>query len=299
MELVDEWMSSNPWHPRMLPFLIYITFIPAVVYLQEWQPASYPVVYVVQCAVVGYLLWRYRRLLPELNVKFHWMSVPIGAIVCVAWIMIGWAMAGEFQARWDAMVAGEPLAGIEYSSVNETPRFATTEPPALQTLLKSSLAIGWTAMFLRLLGMSILVPLFEELFIRSLLLRGLSNMRRTWTGMLQILQDMPAIGDMLIHTKAGISASEQPPMFSKMFTDTRLGHISLWGFIASTFVFTIHHSVRDYPACFLCAALYCGLLWITNYRDRQLGIGPVVWAHGITNALLWVYTVYTGDWQFL
>jgi len=25
----------------------------------------------------------------------------------------------------------------------------------------------------------------------------------------------------------------------------------------------------------------------------------VIWAHCITNALLWAYTVWTGDWQFL
>ena len=45
----------------------------------------------------------------------------------------------------------------------------------------------------------------------------------------------------------------------------------------------------------MCALAYCLLLSVT----RAKGLGPVCWAHGITNALLWGYTVYYGNWQFL
>jgi hypothetical protein len=38
---------------------------------------------------------------------------------------------------------------------------------------------------------------------------------------------------------------------------------------------------------------------VTNRGGRQMGLGPVIWAHGLTNAALWGYTLYTGDWRFL
>ena len=113
--------------------------------------------------------------------------------------------------------------------------------------------------------------------------------------MLQALQDMPVIGDWMLHSKAAINASQQEPMFARMFNRTALGKITLLGFVLSTLVFTVNHALRDYPGCVVCAAAYCLLLWAT----RKKGLGPVVWAHGITNALLWVYTLQTGDWQFL
>jgi hypothetical protein len=41
--------------------------------------------------------------------------------------------------------------------------------------------------------------------------------------------------------------------------------------------------------------IYCLVLAATRAR----GLGPVVWTHGITNAALWAYTLYTDDWRFL
>ena len=45
----------------------------------------------------------------------------------------------------------------------------------------------------------------------------------------------------------------------------------------------------------VCGVAYCLLLMVT----RKKGLGPVIWAHGITNALLWVYTIQTDVWRFL
>ena len=45
------------------------------------------------------------------------------------------------------------------------------------------------------------------------------------------------------------------------------------------------------------------MVWVTNRESlpegKRLGLGPVVWSHGLVNAGLWAYTYYTDDWQFL
>ena len=165
----------------------------------------------------------------------------------------------------------------------------------LETMRGESPAIYWLSNGLRLLGMAVIVPLFEELFIRSLILRSLHRAGPTGTGMLQVLLDLPFIGEGLIKTDAGKRASEQPPAFGHQFHSTPVGALCVFGVFSSTFVFMINHLMRDWPGCIVCGVAYCLLLGATRHK----GLGPVVWAHGITNALLWVYTLYTGDWQFL
>jgi hypothetical protein len=72
---------------------------------------------------------------------------------------------------------------------------------------------------------------------------------------------------------------------------------------ASTAVFMLVHGLRDWPAVIVCGITYCLLVGYTNNSRRRLGLGPVIWAHGITNGALWAYTVYMhlnqgGDWRF-
>jgi len=89
--------------------------------------------------------------------------------------------------------------------------------------------------------------------------------------------------------------ANQPLMFTREFNRTPFGVLSVFGVIASTFVFMLSHFPRDWPGIWVCGVAYCLLLAATRHK----GLGPVVWAHGITNALLWVYTLNTGNWQFL
>ncbi len=267
---LDTWMAQHPWHPRVVPFIAYVALLPVIGSLRDLAPWTYPIAYTLQCAIVLWLLWRYRRLLPELTVHFHWLALPFGAAVAFLWIVMGKWMAQTYP---DTFAADDPT-----DFFNEM-----------------GLTVGWLAMSLRLLGMSIVVPLFEELFIRSLLLRSFHSIKRTTTGVLQLLTDMPMIGEWLYQTKAGNAAADQGPVFGESFTRTPLGALSIFGVFMSTLVFTIHHTPRDWPGCVMCAIAYCFLLAATRSR----GLGPVCWAHGITNALLWAYTIITRDWQFL
>jgi hypothetical protein len=218
----------------------------------------------------------------------------VGVGVLVAWNLLGWLMAGEFAVRWEALMEGRFLGRIVYEE-DAAGHFATTEPHKLETFLDESPAFAWPALILRLLGMSIVVPLFEELFIRSLMLRGLHRARTTGIGLVQMAQDIPVIGDWVSGTALGEQAEQHPPVFGRQFLQTPLGQLSVFGVCASTFVFTISHIMRDWPGCIACGLAYCFLLAATRHK----GLGPVVWAHGITNALLWAYTLGTGDWQFM
>lgn len=294
---MDALMTQNPWNPRLFPFAAYIVFLFISDQLAELvDPRTVPLTYTLQCGIVGWLLWRYRKLLPELTLSFHWLAVPVGVIVFAAWILLGWLMAGEFSLRWEALMQGEPLARIDYEALDrDVPPLATTEAHRLETMLETSPAIGWATLILRLLGMSIVVPLFEELFIRSLMLRSLHTWRLTKIGLGQIAQDMPALGDWIDSSERGDRLNRYPPIFSRQFLATPLGRLSLFGVFASTFIFTLSHGIRDWPGCVVCGVAYCLILAATRHK----GLGPVCWAHGITNALLWVYTVQAGDWQFL
>jgi len=293
---LDRWVASHPWHPRVLPFFVYIALLAVIGFAQDLDARLYVPLYAIQCSLVAWLLWRYRRLTPELTLRFHWLAVPVGVFVAVAWIALGWAMAGEFDVRWSALVRGEPVGMIDYPD-DAVPRFATdaTELRPFWHDAEMGPALGTAAFVLRLLGMSLIVPIFEELFIRSLMLRSLSDPRQTWIGLQQVFADIPGIGDWFMRTDAGARAIAHDPPFTRMFLATPLGKLTAFGVIASTFVFMLSHLMRDWPGIWVCGVAYCLLLAATANR----GLGPVIWAHGLTNALLWAYTAWTGDWQFL
>lgn len=267
---IDRWMAANPWHPRVAPFLTYIVLLPVIRYATDYLPQSSPVLYSIQYILVGAMLWRYRKLTPELTIRFHWLAIPVGVGVFVAWIGLGMAMIG----LW--------------------PGFAQRNLPFWHETNMGPV-VGHIAFGLRLAGMAVLVPLFEELFIRSLILRSLHRPRETGIGLIQILEDLPLIGEWILHTKLARRMANQPLMFTREFNRTPFGVLSVFGVIASTFVFMLSHFPRDWPGIWVCGVAYCLLLAATRHK----GLGPVVWAHGITNALLWVYTLNTGNWQFL
>ncbi len=291
---LDHWMMQNPWHPRIAPMVVYLVLLAAIGPLRDYLPWSYPLVYTVQCGLVGYLLWRYRRLLPELNLRFHWLAVPVGVFVALAWVWLGMAVA-EFDALRERGV-GTFTNDLYQFVAQPNPDDATfIDSDATSMLRDMGTAVGWLSLALRFVGMSLLVPLFEELFIRSLMLRSFSRRHATVKGLLQVAMDIPLFGDWLSHTRLGRWANEPAVYFGEEFTRTRLGVVTACGFFMSTLIFMVSHVPRDYLGIVVCAAAYCALLAVT----RRKGLGPVVWAHGITNALLWIYTIHTDDWRFL
>ncbi|WP_432798360.1 CPBP family glutamic-type intramembrane protease [Poriferisphaera sp. WC338] len=279
---LDTWMNHAPWHPRMVPFVVYVGFLviisAGVSYVGLW---TYPVLYVLQCSLVLWLLVRYRKLLSELNWKFHWSAVPSGLFLTFAWIALGKWMSGLSQA-------------FNYSEVeHDFDKMAALQGSANQ-------AMYWSSISLRLLGMSIVVPMFEELFTRSLCLRALHSWKATWLGIKQVLHDLPGVGDWFMHTQAGKAASVAEPAFTSEFERTKLGDVSVFAIVASTLVFMASHVPRDWPGCIACGVIWCLMVkWTNREGKKQYGLGPVIWSHGITNAALWGYCMYVGSWEFL
>jgi len=280
---LDGWMAASPWHPRLTPFFVYIALFALITYVADAAPGLYPALYLVQCGLVVWLLWRYRRLIPELNWRFHWLALPTGVGLCAAWVALGYG----YNRLFEGDTAARPLADDE-----------TFGP-----MWDVSPALFWFALVLRLLGMSIVVPMFEELFTRSAVLRGLSNARKTGIGVIQLLCDLPVIGDWLMHTDWGKRAGTKDGVFVQQFRATPVGKLTFFGVFASTAIFAFNHLPRDWAGCVACGLVWCALLWWTNRpalpEAKRKGLGPIVWSHAITNAALWAWTLYTGDWQFL
>ena len=341
----DAWIRSNPWHPRIAPFFCWIIFMTLGAFLPEPLTPLQPMLYLAQCVATVWLLWVYRRLLPELTLRVHWLAIPTGVLLLVAWVVLGYAMTGELGWRSQQLADGQWRAAVgeyPYALRGELPnRFGPELDAAgqpvdhpIRELIRQSPALGWTWMILRLLGMSLIVPLFEELFIRSAMLRGLQRPGPTLAGLLQFATDLPGLGDRLAQTDAGRRVNAQPPRLTQQLESTAVGRICFFGVAASTLVFMLSHGLRDWPGCIACGLVWCGLIWWTNRPRRgrslgggeqetwqtvrihpnltppplpndsahnrgRLGLGPVAWSHGLTNALLWGYTLLGGDWRFL
>jgi membrane protease YdiL (CAAX protease family) len=178
---------------------------------------------------------------------------------------------------------------------------AQAEPHYFQTMRDEYPGTFAVGIGLRLFGMSLIVPFIEEIFNRSLCLRAMHSAKKTGVAVLQVLHDLPGIGEWLMHKPAIKRAAQQPAMFTQQFHDTPLGQVSMFAIAASTFVFMLNHVPRDWLGAITCGVLWCLMVKWTNRagRNRKLGLGPVIWSHGLTNALLWGYTLYSGDWQFL
>ena len=311
---LDAWMAASTWHPRLLPFFVYIIGLMLSGFINEALPVARPIIYTLVVAIVVFLLWRYRKLLPELNVRFHWLAVPSGVGLLFAWVYLGYWTNQGAAALQDTPVLG-PLADffVGGSNAQHTGDIDNREPHAIQDgLTLFGPTWFWSTMVLRLLGMTLVVPLFEELFVRSAVLRATIRGKLTWRGILQVLHDLPGIGEIVSKTEAGKRADAAPPAFTEQLTATPVGMISVFSVAASTVVFMLSHVPRDWAGCIACGIVWCAMVWWTN-RPRKskgetwetmppggrTGLGPIVWSHGITNALLWAWTLQVGDWQFL
>ncbi|MBS3821743.1 MAG: CPBP family intramembrane metalloprotease [Phycisphaerae bacterium] len=283
---MHAWLIAHPWHPRVAPWLAYLALM-AVTQLGRDHLAGWLLIplYTLQCGVVAWLLWRWRRHIPELNWTFHWSALPVGLGVCAAWIALGHASVHLWPSLAGDAAAGDPEGFAKYFPADTYGRAAPV--------------LIWTALGLRLLGMSIVVPMFEEVFNRSLLLRSLSHPRKTAIGVVNVLQDLPLVDDLFGETDIARRAGRHARVLGDQFEATPLGRLTVFGVIASTFVFIFVHAPSDYAGSAVCGVAYCLLVGYTNNSRRKLGLGPVIWAHAITNAALWAWVVATDDWLFM
>lgn len=212
---------------RCIPFVVFM----ALLALRGYLPADFGVdarwIYGVQTAVVAGLLawyWRgygelVRQNLPDAR-ETGW-AVVVGIAVFAIWVRL--------DAPW--MQLGEATASF--------------------VPLDASGRLIWPLVVLRLAGAALVVPVMEELFWRSFLMR--------WV---------------------------QHPGFERVDPQT----VGIKAVVVSTFVFTLAHTLW-------LAAVVAGLAYAWLYR-RSGKLWSAVIAHAVTNALLGVWVISTGRWEF-
>ncbi|MEM1212316.1 MAG: hypothetical protein AAGI68_08450 [Planctomycetota bacterium] len=302
LQKLDAWMAESPWHPRLVPFFAYLILLLPVQWTTANAPAALPIAAGLQIAVITGLLIRYRKLTPELNLAVHWTVLPSIALLIAAWVGLGHLM----------VASGLPVVSNTLEG-----------PHRFEIIREDSEAMFWLAMSLRFVSMVLLVPFFEELFVRSAMLRSLHSPRKTGMGLLQILVDLPLIGDWLSTTRLGKQALAAKPLLTEQLETVPMRSVTVFAVAASTLVFMLSHAPRDWAGCIACGVVWCVMVWMSNRgpasptnttsdtpqppaganlpasQPTPGGLGPVIWSHAGVNAALWAYTLYTGDWQFL
>lgn len=215
---------------RVAPFAVFL----AVLALRGVAPADGSWgfdtrgLYALQAGTAAVLLalwWREygelaRQTLPSAHEAL--LGVAVGAAVFVLWISL--------DAPWMTL------------------NTAATEPFVPKT---ADGALDWTLIVLRIAGAALLVPVMEELFWRSFLMRWLQA---------PVFEAVPPRG------------------------------VGLRAVVLSSFVFVLAHTL------WLAAAL-AGLAYAWLYiRTGKLWVAVI--AHGVTNGVLGLWVVATGNWQF-
>lgn len=158
MHSVHTEFGKRPALSRVLPFLTYIAFLMLLPALNAAWEIIFPtvsfdgrMVYPLKVGCVALLLvffWRHYAELPKFNLEFHeiFWSIAVGAGVFVAWINLD----------QECMLIGQ----------------ADGYDPRAQ-----SGDINWFLALPRLMGAALVVPIMEELFWRSFLMRWIERQK--------------------------------------------------------------------------------------------------------------------------
>jgi CAAX prenyl protease-like protein len=148
--------------PYVAPYVVFAAFTWAADKLPgEWRSA----VYLAKVLVVGGLLWVFRRAYTELRVR--WGPGVLGAVVVGVGVIVVWIGLDPYYPQ----AAGEWQAWRN----GAFPRFEHLEKMAgaFNPFAAGGVLPGTLAAVVRILGAVVVVPVFEELFWRSWLMRFL------------------------------------------------------------------------------------------------------------------------------
>lgn len=271
---LDRWVESSPFLPRAVPFFAFVLMLMPIGMAYDWDARSYPFMVAIQAILVVFFMWRYRRYTPEITLSLHWSAVVAGVLGFFAWVGLRFGLIELFGESW----RGEPDVFFD----DMPPEFA------------------WTSLIYRLVVTAMFVPVLEEVFFRSALLRSLQDRKTAKIAAVQFLEDLPVIGDMVMGTKASEQAIGEREPLTKAFNATPLGRVTPFAIGINIVLWCLlSHLIRDWPGTVACGLLFIWVTWLTNRGERKMGLGPVIWAHGITNAMIVWYTIQYNDWQFL
>lgn len=213
--------------PYIAPFAAYVVFmlIEDVLLQFGWSEDDVRMLYAIKIAAVVVLLWMMRKAYTELytfagtTAKTWLTAIAAGIVVFIAWI--------NLTADW--MVMGD-TTGFDPRNDEQ---------------------IDWMLVTVRLFGAALVVPIMEELFWRSFLMRWIENQH---------------------------------------FRSVDPGQTGLKALLIMSALFAVAHSL--WFAGFFAGIVY-GLLYM---RSKSLW-SPIL-AHAVTNGLLGVWIVVTGNWGF-
>jgi membrane protease YdiL (CAAX protease family) len=231
--------------PYVLPFALFLFLLAA----EGYCPDQHYVVSPIRALLVaGAILWGWREL-PSLRPSAFFASVLVGIVGVVLWVALDpWAL------RLDALLEGIFNRAIHASGLTSWQMTLTPlHPVGRDPFRLYSPALAWFLFILRVAGISLVVPVMEELFWRGFLMR--------W-----IIRDD--------------------------FTEVPLGTYRADSFWGTTAAFTLVHG-SEWPLAVVVGTLYGA--WFV----RQKSLGDVMMAHGVTNFLLALYCLFSGDWHFL
>ncbi|QOJ22555.1 MAG: CAAX prenyl protease-related protein [Gammaproteobacteria bacterium] len=212
---------------RIAPFGAYVFFMILEDALLKfgWEPNELRMLYAVKIAVVAGLLWVMRSAYSELRwpsgagLRLWVAALAAGVVVFIAWI--------NLTADW--MVMGE--------SVGFDPR--------------ENGEIDWFLVTVRIIGAALVVPVMEELFWRSFLMRWIENPN---------------------------------------FLAVNPAHVGFKALCIAAALFALAHSLW-------LAGLFAGVVYGLLYVRSGTLWAPIL-AHAITNGILGVWIVITGNWGF-
>jgi CAAX prenyl protease-like protein len=217
--------SRAAWR-RILPFAAYLLFILIGDGLARLGVATdalrwlYPVKIAAVVLLLGVFWRQYRELdVPRLGWSQALTAVAVGVLVLVLWINLdtGWMVVGA-SSGFDPREGGR---------------------------------IDWLLVAIRIGGAALVVPVMEELFWRSFLMRWIA---------------------------------------SPQFETIEPAHLGLKSFAISVLLFGIEHNL--WLAGVVAGAAY-SFLYV---RHRNLW-SPIL-SHAVTNGLLGLWVVWTGNWMF-
>jgi len=130
-----------------------------------------------------------------------------------------------------------------------------------------------TGFILRLLSASLIVSVFEEMFIRGYILRAALQ----WDMNRKNMSARAALAKMLDEDTVG---------------DVAPGAWSIMAVGISTLAFMVGHTTPEWPAA-IAYSLLMSMLWIIRKDLLSCFV-----AHGVTNFTLALYVYYSGNWGF-
>ncbi|MBZ2206813.1 CAAX prenyl protease-related protein [Massilia sp. R798] len=219
-------MFSRAAWARILPFLTYIGFILVVDLLGRfgWNAHDLRWVYAVKISAVMLMLFLFRRHYTELRHAKLGRGAAVAALITGVAVLVLWV---SLNADW--MLIGSP------DGFNPT----------------TDGRVDWMMVAVRVFGAALVVPVMEELFWRSFLMRWIDDAD---------------------------------------FEKVEPAAVSLKAFVVTTLLFGFEHNLW-------LAGIVAGVAFSALYIRHRTLWSPIL-AHALTNGLLGVWIVYTGNWTY-